>query len=96
MSIPDVPVLPLFTPLFLFITIATITAPMTREKVLSHPPSKPTFPTSPQKRDDVRFRLCRNLVLSSQGFDWITDEIVACFFGVGTTVRDVVADVELA
>ncbi|KAI1791024.1 hypothetical protein LXA43DRAFT_448963 [Ganoderma leucocontextum] len=95
-SIPDVPVLPLFTPLPFLITITTMTAPMTRAKALSHPQNKPIFPAPPQSHTDIHFRLCRNLVLCPEGFLWTTDEIVASFFGAGTIAQDVVADVELA
>ncbi|PIL37726.1 hypothetical protein GSI_01420 [Ganoderma sinense ZZ0214-1] len=95
-SIPDVPVLPLFTPLPFLITVTTMTAPMTRAKALEHPPDKPIFPTPPQKHSDIDFRLCRNLVLQPQGSCWTTDEAVACFFGDGTIAQDVVAEVEVA
>ena len=95
-SIPDVPVLPLFTPLPFLITITTMTAPMTRAKALSHPSNKPIFPTPPQKQTDIDFRLYRNLVLAPQGFCWTTDETVATFFGAGTVARDAVAEVEVA
>ncbi|KAM5537692.1 hypothetical protein V8D89_008641 [Ganoderma adspersum] len=47
-SIPDVVVLPLFTPLSFLITITTMTAPMTRAKALSHPSNKPSSPRHPR------------------------------------------------
>ncbi|PIL37736.1 hypothetical protein GSI_01430 [Ganoderma sinense ZZ0214-1] len=95
-SIPDVPVLPLFAPLPFLITVTTMTAPMTRAKALSHPTDKPIFPTPPQKHSDIDFRLYRNLVLHPEGFCWTTDEAVACFFGASTAAQDVVAEVEVA
>ncbi|KAI1782553.1 hypothetical protein LXA43DRAFT_905447 [Ganoderma leucocontextum] len=95
-SIPDIPVLPLFTPLPFLITITTMTPPMTRAKALSHPQNKPIFPAPPQSHTDIHFCLCRNLVLCPEGFLWTAYEVVASFFGAGTIAQDVVADVEVA
>ncbi|TBU44365.1 hypothetical protein BD309DRAFT_40979 [Dichomitus squalens] len=95
LSIPDVPVLPLFAELPFVIDITTTTAPLARAKADALPPDKPIFPAPPVAHSEIQFRLYRNLVLSPKGYVWTTDDAVACFFGAGIDARDVVADIDL-
>ena len=95
MSIPDVPVLPLFAELPFVIDITTTTAPLTRTKADALPPDKPIFPAPPVAHSDIQFRLNRSLSLTPRGYVYTTDDAVARFFGTGIDPRDVVADIDL-
>ena len=95
MSIPDVPVLPLFAQLPFVIDITTTTPPLIRAKADALPPDKSIFPAPPVAHKNIQFRLNRCLSITPRGYARTTDDAVACFFGAGVDPRDVVADIDL-
>ncbi|KAI1783735.1 hypothetical protein LXA43DRAFT_1077589 [Ganoderma leucocontextum] len=82
LSLPDIPVLPLFSDIPYTISITTTTPPQPhREQDASGGPCKPVFPPVPQSADELEFTLHRRVKLRAKFMHVSLSGDVALFLG---------------
>ncbi|TFK85458.1 hypothetical protein K466DRAFT_601153 [Polyporus arcularius HHB13444] len=81
LSLPDIPVLPLFSDIPFTIRVTTTTAPLARSKADASPSDKPVFPPVPVVPDGVQFVLERKVKLRANVFTDKSSRDAAVFLG---------------
>ncbi|KAI0691289.1 hypothetical protein C8T65DRAFT_745494 [Cerioporus squamosus] len=81
LSLPNVPVLPLFSDIPFTIRVTITTAPLPRSKADACPSDKPLFPPVPAEPKGVQFLLQRKVKLRAKAFTDNSSRDVAVFLG---------------
>ena len=81
LSLPDIPVIPLFTDIPFTLDIKTTTAPLSRAKADDHLMGKPIFPAPPSTHSELSFRLTRQLKIRARGYSSFSETDDAFFLG---------------